>query len=311
MDRLEAMRQFVRVAEAGSFSAVAQQLGIARSIVTRQVAALESHLRTKLIARSTRRLSLTSAGADYLEKCRVILNLVDVAESGVAADRQVPRGPIRMSVPLSFGMRHVLPRLLEFARRYAEVSLNVDYIDRRSKLIEEGIDLAIRITRHLETGDITRRISSSRVLVVGSPEYLARHGEPRHPADLVHHECLAYTGTTQPGQWEFFVDGKAQRYPIRARLQANNGDALIEAAAAGFGLTITPEFMAAEAIASGRVRQTLAGFPLAELGIYLVLPSNRHVPHRVRVLMDFLAERLGPQPPWTAAAPAKEKRRRA
>src|SRR5450631_28918 len=146
MDRLDAMRQFVRVAELGSFSAVAKQLGLARSVVTRHVAALEAHLGTKLIARSTRRLSLTSAGNDYLEKCRVSLNLVDAAESGAAAERQVPRGRIRMSVPMSFGRRYVSPLILEFVRLYPEVNMDIDFVDRRSNLIEEGMDLASRIT---------------------------------------------------------------------------------------------------------------------------------------------------------------------
>jgi len=292
------MRVFLRVAELGSFSAVAQQMAVARSVVTRQVAALEAHLGTKLIARSTRRLALTSAGADYLEKCRVILNLVDAAESGAAAERHVPRGPIRMSAPLSFGKRYLSTHVLDFARRFPEVSLDVDYVDRRSNLIEEGIDLAIRITPRLAPGDVARRISSSQMVVAASPDYLRTHGEPSHPRELIHHECLAYTTTVNPHNWAFLIDGRPQNFAVRTRLQSNNGDALVEAAVAGFGLTYTPEFMAADALADGRLRQTLAGFAIAELGIYAVLPSNRHVPHRVRVLMDFLAERLGPEPPW-------------
>ena len=292
MDRLDAMRQFVRVAELGSFSAVAQQLGVARSVVTRQVAALEAHLATKLIARSTRRLALTSAGAEYLEKCRVILNLVDAAESGAAAERHTPRGPIRLSMPLSYGKRYLSMHLLEFAQRYAEVALDMEYVDRRSNLIEEGIDLAVRITPRLEPGDVARRLGATRLVVVAAPEYLMKHGEPAHPSELIHHECLAYTGTAKPHHWDFLIEGRVQSFPIRTRLQSNNGDALVEAAVAGFGLSYSPEFMATDALAAGQLRQTLTGLPSAQIGIYAVLPSNRHVPHRVRVLMDFLAERL-------------------
>ncbi len=287
------MRVFVRVSELGSFSAVAQQMNVARSVVTRQVAALEAHLGTKLIARSTRRLALTSAGADYLEKCRVILNLVEVAESGAAAERHAPRGSIRLSAPLSYGRRYLCAQLFEFARRYPEVSLDLEFLDRRSKLIEEGIDLAIRITPGLEPGDVARRLSSSRVVVAASPAYLAQHGEPRHPRDLIHHECLAYTGTAQPHSWVFNIEGRPQNFPVRTRLQSNNGDALVEAAVLGFGLTYTPEFIAADALAAGKLRPTLNGIEMAEVGVYMILPGNRHVPHRVRVLMDFLAERLG------------------
>jgi DNA-binding transcriptional LysR family regulator len=301
MDRLDAMRLFVRVAERGSFSAVAQQLGLARSVVTRQVAALETHLGVKLLARSTRRLSLTSAGTAYLEKCRVILNLVESAETDLAQERQIPRGPIRMSIPVSFGMRHLSPLLLDFMARYPEVSLDIDYSDRRSNLFGEGIDIAIRIAPRLESGDVARRISTSGMCVVASPEYLARHNEPGHPAELIHHECLAYTTSANAHLWEFLLDGQPQNFPIRARLQANSGEALLQAAIAGFGLTYAPAFIVADALAAGRVRQTLTAFTIAALSIYAVLPGNRHVPHRIRVLMDFLVERLGSDPPWNKA----------
>jgi len=298
MDRIDAMKLFVRVSDAGSFSAVAQQMGVARSVVTRQVAALEAHLRVKLLARSTRRLSLTSAGAAYLEKCRTILELVDSAETDLSAEHQTPRGLVRASVPLSFGMRHLGPLLTEFAERYPEVTLDVDYSDRHSKLFEEGIDLAVRITNRLETTNVARRISYSRIIVVASPDYLARHGEPRHPDELVDHQCLGYTGTAFPTQWPFLVDGHAQTFPVRCRLLANNGDALLQAAIAGSGFTRAPLFIAAEALRKGQVRQVLQEFPMADLGIYAVLPGNRLIPYRVRVLMDFLSGRLEGEPPW-------------
>ena len=172
MDRLDAMHLFVRVAELGSFSAVAQQLGVARSVVTRQIAALEAHLGAKLMARSTRRLTLTSAGTAYLEKCRVILNLVEAAETGIAEERQTPRGSIRLSVPLSFGLKRLAPLLLEFSNQYPVFALDMDFSDRRSNLIEEGLDLSIRITRRLGSNDVARRIGSSRLLVLASPDYL-------------------------------------------------------------------------------------------------------------------------------------------
>lgn len=291
MDRLDAMRLFVRVAEIGSFSAVAQQLGIARSVVTRQIAALEAHLGCKLMARSTRRLTLTSAGTGYLEKCRVILNLVEAAETDIAAERLTPRGNIRISLPLSFGLKRVAPLLLDFARDYPEVGLDMDYSDRRQNLIEEGIDLSIRITRQLAAGDVARKLGVSRMKVVAAPNYLARHGRPLQPAELAHHEFLGYTlaGT---GTVQFVVDGQPLAVHVRSRLNANNGDVLMEAAARGMGITCHPDFIVDEYLADGRVEQILTDFPLPELGIYAMLPGNRQVPHRVRVLMDFLVERL-------------------
>jgi len=293
MDRLDAMRLFVRIAELGSFSAVAQQLGVARSVVTRQIAALEAHLGVKLMARSTRRLALTSAGTVYLEKCRVILNLVEAAETDVAQERLTPRGNIRISLPLSFGLKRLAPLLLDFSQRHPEVALDMDYSDRRVNLIEEGIDLSIRITRRLEPGDVARKIGTGRMLAVASPEYLARHGRPQHPSELAHHECLGYTHVGSPMPWQFLVDGQPENFTVRSRINANNGDVLIEAAAQGLGITLQPDFIAGSFIAAGRVEAILTDFPVPELGIYAMLPSNRHVPYRVRVLMDFLAANTG------------------
>ena len=292
MDRFDAMRLFLRVAELGSFSAVALQAGVARSVVTRQIAALEAHLGVKLMARSTRRLALTSAGSAYLEKCRVILNLVEAAEADVAAERLTPRGNIRISLPLSFGLRRLAPLLLDFSQRHPEVSLDMDYSDRRINLIEEGIDLAIRITRRLEPGDVARKIGAGRMLVVAAPEYLARHGRPQHPAELAHHECLGYTHAGNPMPWQFLVNGQPENFPVRSRINANNGDVLAEAAAQGLGITLQPDFIVASYLDAGRVARILADFAIPELGIYAMLPSNRHVPHRVRVLMDMLVAAL-------------------
>ena len=292
MDRLQAMHVFVRVAELGSFSAVAQQLGVARSVVTRQIASLETHLGVKLMVRSTRRLTLTSAGAAYLEKCRVILNLVEVAETGVAEERLTPRGMIRVSLPLSFGLKRVAPLLLDFARRYSEVRLDMDYSDRRVNLIEEAIDLSVRITGRLGANEVARRLGTIQMCVIASPDYLAEHGMPRHPSELAYHECLSYTMVGAQQAWTFDVNGTVASFPIRARLHANNGEALTEAAVQGMGIALQPVFIAEEAIASGKVVTLLEDFKSPELGIYAMLPSNRQVPYRVRVLMDFLAEHL-------------------
>ncbi|MBW7900987.1 MAG: LysR family transcriptional regulator [Rhodocyclaceae bacterium] len=299
MDRLETMEMFRRVAEMGSFSAVARQANVARSVVTRQVAALEAHLGVKLIARSTRRLNLTSAGVAYLEKCREILDLVEAAESDLAAEGQVPRGHVRVSVPFSFGLRHLTPLLLDFGARYPEITLEVDYTDRQVNLIEEGVDFAIRITGRLAPLEVARRLSVCRMLVVASDDYLRRRGEPKRPEELIEHECFGYVPTAQ-SSWGFVVDGELRWFPIRGRLLANNGDALLDAAIRGIGITCAPSFIAAAAIAAGSVRPILTGHALPELGIYAVFPGNRYVPRRVRVLVDYLAERLGPEPYWDA-----------
>lgn len=293
MDRLVAMHTFVRVAELNSFSAVALQQGVARSVIARQVAALEEHLGVKLMARSTRRLTLTSAGAAYLEKCRVILNLVETAEAGVAEQRQLARGNIRVSLPLSYGLARMVPLLLDFARAHPEVSLAMDYTDRRVNLIEEGIDLAIRITGTLAPTAVARRMGSSHMHTVASPDYLARAGQPRHPSELAQHECLGYTGSGAQPSWTYRIDDAWVPFTVVARINASNGEALTEAAAQGFGITIQPDFIVDPYLADGRVVKVLEAFPMAELGIFAILPGNRQVPHRVRVLIDHLAARIG------------------
>ncbi|WP_313950226.1 LysR family transcriptional regulator [Accumulibacter sp.] len=305
MDRLDSMRIFMRVAELGSFAAVARQMDVARSVITRQVAALEAHLDVKLIARSTRSLSLTSAGAAYLERCREILKLVEAAETDLGGERQDPRGLIRISVPLSFGLRHLAPLLIDFHITYPEVSTEIDFTDRRVNLVEEGLDLAIRISARLDPLDVARRIGSTRLLATASPAYLHRHGEPTHPRELTGRECLLYLPAHLEG-WPFLVDGVMETFPVHGRMRANNGDALLEATIRGLGISVQPTFITAAAIEAGSVRQILTDYPMPELGIYALLPGNRYVPQRVRMLVDYLAGRIGERPYWETTKVARQ-----
>ncbi|HOB46458.1 MAG TPA: LysR family transcriptional regulator [Zoogloea sp.] len=294
MNLFEAMHQFVRVVELGSFAAVANQLGVARSVVTRQIAGLEEHLGVKLLVRSTRSLTLTSAGGAYLEKCRLILDLVESAAAGVMEERQAPRGNLRVSLPLSFGLKRLAPLMLDFSRIYPEINLAMDFTDRKMNLIEEGIDLSVRITSRLEPGDIVRKLGTCRLMTVASPDYLARHGRPQHPSELSGHACIGYSPQANNRPWVFLVDGRQENVHLSFRLQANNGDALVEAAAQGLGITVQPDFIACDYVAAGKLEMLLEEFAPPELGIYAVLPSNRYLPHGVRVLIDFLSEKLGP-----------------
>jgi DNA-binding transcriptional LysR family regulator len=290
------MQTFVRVAQAGSFTAVADQLQVARSVVTRQIAALEKHLAVKLITRSTRSLTLTAAGSAYLEKCRVILNMVDAAESSLGEEKAVPRGRIRLALPLSFGLQRLMPALLDFANAQPHVELLLNFSDQRSNLIEEGIDLAIRITADLQPGDILRQLGSCRLLTVATPAYLALHGQPTHPSQLQHHECLVYSMSSNTATWPYRVadsagaaNGQVQQFAVRGRLTANNGLVLMQAAAQGMGIALQPDFLADPFLARQEVVEILQNFAPPALGIYAVLPSNRYIPHRVGVLMDYLA----------------------
>lgn len=293
MNRLEAMSLFVRVADLGSFAAVANQFGVARSVVTRQIAALEEHLGVKLMVRTTRRLTLTTAGTSYLQQCRTILDLVDAAEADVMEARLVPRGKLRISLPLSFGLKRIVPLLPTFQKTYEEISLALDLSDRHVNLIDEGMDLSLRIIAHLDPGDVARKLGETRLLPVASPEYLNRHGRPSHPAELSAHSCLGYSARTNNRPLRFLIDGEITNVPVPFRMQANNGDALAEAAAQGLGITVQPDFIVAEHLRQGRLVPILEGYAPPPLGIYAMLPSNRYLPHRVRVLIEFLAVELG------------------
>jgi DNA-binding transcriptional LysR family regulator len=295
MDKLEAMQTFARVAQAGSFTAVADQLQVDRSAITRQISALEKHLAVKLITRSTRSLTLTPAGSAYLEKCRLIINLVDAAESSLTEESTLVRGRVRLALPLSFGRERLMPALLEFMRLQPNLELLLTMSDQRSNLIEEGLDLAIRVTSDLQSSDIVRKLGQCRLLTVASPAYLAQHGTPAHPEELRHHECLLYTSSNTSAQWTYPIDGQVKNVAVRGRLAANNGLALLAANASGMGISVQPDFLAEPFLARKEVVEILADFMPPPLGIYAVLPSNRYIPQRVALLIDFLDKSLKAQ----------------
>ncbi|MBL8484686.1 MAG: LysR family transcriptional regulator, partial [Rhodocyclaceae bacterium] len=252
--------------------------------------------------RSTRSLSLTAAGQNYLEQAREVLALVDAAETGLDAERGKPRGLIRAGLPLSFGIK-LMPMLAEFAAAYPDISLELDFTDRRVNLVEEGLDVAIRITARLPPAQVARQLGTCRSMVAAAPAYLALRGEPRHPSELIRHECLSYMPAFR-SSWPFVVDGETRWFDVQGRIQANNGDALIEAAAHGLGIVYQPTFIATAETRGGRLQAILTDFCPGTLGIYALFPGHRHVPHRVRTLVDFLAARLAEDAAWDTPAPS-------
>ena len=225
-------------------------------------------------------------------KCRSILDLVESAEADVMEARLTPRGHLRIGLPLSYGLRRIAPLLPEFLKTYPEISLALDFTDRHIDLIDEGVDLSIRIASGHAPGDVVRKLGEIRLIAVASPDYLAHHGRPAHPSELVNHACLGYSAKANNRPLEFMIDGHMENVHVPFRLQANNGDALMEAAAQGLGVTVQPDFIVDDYLANGAVVPVLEGFAPPPLGIHAMLPSNRYLPHRVRVLIDFLATRL-------------------
>ena len=299
MDRVTSMRVFVRAADSGSLSAAARHLGMSPAMATKHVNSLEARLGVKLFHRTTRRLSLTEAGSNYLEACQRILPEIDEAEAAAASQRIKATGLLRMNVPLSFGSRFVAPLMPAFARRYPEVRVELGLSDTQLDMIAGGWDLAIRIGTLADSPLQGRRLGDSCMQVCAAPDYLDRRGIPRQVADLTQHNCLSYTLSSMQDSrhWAFGTHGEL-RIPINGDLTANNGDALLAAAIGGQGIIYQPHFIVDEALRQGQLVALELDQPSIQLGgIHVLYPPDRRPPAKVRVMIDYLAEAFAANPP--------------
>lgn len=298
MDIVAGMRVFVAVVDAGGFAAAASRLAMSRAMVSKHVARLEDHLGARLLNRTTRRLSLTESGTAFHERSTQIL--ADIAEAEQIAGRTTvqPRGLLRLTLPLSFGLHCFGPLVADYAARHPQVRLDLSLSDRRVDLVEEGFDLAIRIGRLPESGLIARRLGTERSIVVASPSYLEQHGVPQAPADLARHVCLAYSLARSGEEWRLLGPRGLEQVRCAGPIKADNGDILRLAALHGAGLIFQPRFIVDEDVRAGRLLRVLPEYASEELGIYAVYPSRRHLSAKVRSFIDFLAQR------WDGAAPA-------
>ncbi len=299
MDRFEEMHTFVRVVEAGSLSAAADRLDIAKSAVSRRLADLESRLGVQLLNRTTRRINLTDSGRQYYQRCQRILADLDETEQQISSEHDRLRGTIRIAAPLSFGLLHLSPVLNYFIKSHPEVNLDLDLNDRTVNLMDEGVDLGVRIGKLADSSMMARKLATARRIVCASPAYLKQHGEPQTPEDLQHHVGLSYSNISEAQQWQFYdQDGNKIAVRIPSRMRANNGDVLQKAAIDGLGIDMTVSFICYQAIEQGQLKQILSNYNLKDEGIYAIYPSQRHLPRRVRVLIDYLVTRFGDQPYW-------------
>jgi DNA-binding transcriptional LysR family regulator len=298
MERFEAMQTFVRVVEAGSFSAAAERMAVAKSVVSRRVQELEAHLGVRLLNRTTRRLSLTESGRHYYERVLRIIAEVEETELAITSEQAELRGELRLAVPLSFGLLHLMPLLNDFIAEHPVLLLDLNLSDRQLNLIEEGVDLAIRIGRLADSTLVARRLAPVRFVVCASPDYLQRFGEPHTPDELVDHQGLLYSNIPEGVQWSFSAGGRNRSVKVPTRLRSNNGDALLQAAINGLGITVMPSFLGYNALAQGLLRPVLTDYPVPSEAIYAIYPSQRYLPRRVRALVDLLVDRFGEQPYW-------------
>ncbi|RYZ43515.1 MAG: LysR family transcriptional regulator [Myxococcaceae bacterium] len=299
MDRLRAFEVFVTVVAKGSFTRAAHALDTSPANVTRYVNELESHLGTRLLNRSSRKLSLTQGGEALYERGRSILDDVAEAEALASSASLQPRGRLRINAPVSFGILHLAPLWPRFMGRHPDVELDVALNDRVVDIIDEGYDLAIRVSRAGATTHVARKLATSRNLVCASPAYLRRHGRPKTPADLGDHACLGYSYSANADEWHLVDDtGAAASVKVRCVMHTNNGDTLRAATLAGTGISWQPTFLVAEDLRLGRLVRVLPHHHLPDIDVLAVYPSRRHVSAKVRVMVDFLVEAFTGIPPW-------------
>jgi DNA-binding transcriptional LysR family regulator len=298
MGELEDMNAFVRIVEAGGFGRAADQLGVAKSALSRRLADLEERLGVQLLNRTTRRSSLTEAGRSYYQRALQILGDVEELNAEVSDTRARLRGTLKVAVPLSFGLMHLSPVLQEFAEANPELVIHLDFADRQVSVVEEGFDLVIRIAELRDSTLVARKLAPINLVVCASPDYLARAGEPRSPEDLKAHSILKYDNAPRSA-WTFIGPGDEEvSVNLETRMSANNGDFLRDAAIAGFGIVISPTFVAYRDIESGRLARILTDYRLPALNAYAIYPRTRHLSRRARILIDFLIERFSGQPYW-------------
>jgi DNA-binding transcriptional LysR family regulator len=292
MDRFAAMSAFVQVVEQGSFARAAERLSMSTSAVSRHVADLESHLDARLLNRTTRKLSLSETGQAYFERAVQLLSDLGEAEAMAESTHAAPRGTIKLSSSATYGVMHLAPAIAAFQRQFPDVKFDVSLSERFVDLVDEGLDLAIRIGDLGDTNLIAKKIGETELIACASPQYLAAHGTPKHPRDLVKHNCFSYAYLATKNHWRF-TDRKGEviEVPIEGSLKSNSGELAIAMASRGAGIALEPCFMFAAALAEKRVVRVLENFRGRNTGIHVVYPARKHLSNKVRSFVDFLHAR--------------------
>lgn len=296
MDKFQEMRVFSAVVDACSFVAAADSLGMSKAAVSRHVSQLEQRLGVRLMHRTTRKLSLTPEGQVFLARCRDILSSIEACEAEISTRSDTATGLLRISVPVSFGIEHLAPLWSEFLALHPRVTLDVQLADRIIDLVDEGLDLAVRIARLPDSSLVSRKLASTRPVLCASPQYLKKRGVPKRPQDLAQHELIGYSLLSMGDQWQFTGPDGPENVRVEPRLWSNNGDTCIAAAVNGMGIQLQPTFLVSQALATGRLVEVLPNFSAAELGIYAVYPSRKFVLPKVRALIEFLSDKLATAP---------------
>ena len=303
MDKFQAMRTFVAVVESGSFVGAADALDMSKPAVSRFVTELEAQLAVRLLHRTTRRLSLTSEGEIYFARCRELLELVADAETEVSSRNGEASGELRLSVPVSFGERLLAPLWPAFMARHPGVTLDVSLTDRTVDVVDEGIDVAVRIGQLHNSSLVSRLIATTRLHVCASPRYLKEHGTPQHPGELAHHAVLAYSLLSAGDHWRFTGPDGPTSVQVSPRFRSNSGDTCRTGALQHQGIILQPDFLIGPDLAAGALVELMPAYRSPEFGIHAVYPTRKHVAPKVRLLVDFLIAAFQ-HPQWAVKPPA-------
>lgn len=308
-EEIVALVVFARVVEAQSFTGAARILGLSKSVVSARIAELEDRLGTRLLHRTTRRLSLTAEGLALYERAAKIVAAGEEATAAAQAVGSEPRGVLRVSAPEAFGQHHLAEPIATFLARHPGVAVELFLVDRLVDLVAEGIDVAVRVSAGLRDSSLVgRKLADDRTVVCASPEYLERRGTPRAPAELLGHDCLRYALLKQGDEWRFRAGGPSFAVPVEARFTSASGAMLREAALAGIGIAVLPSFMVAPDVAAGRLTEVLAEFRFVRLAVHAVYPGGRAVSAKIRAFVEVLAAYLK-NPPWAKAIASSPRRR--
>ncbi|KUO66745.1 MAG: LysR family transcriptional regulator [Alphaproteobacteria bacterium BRH_c36] len=295
MDRFESMTIFVAVVEAGGFSAAARRLGVPLATVSRKVSELEELLRAQLLTRSTRKIALTEIGQQHYETCRRLLEELDEAERLASGEYRAPRGQLIVAAPVGLGRFYLTPIVAEFLRSYPDVDIELRLADRVVNLVEEGVDLALRVGELPDSRLIAVRLGTISHVVCASPTYLAEHGTPARPDDLSAHNCVTFTSLEAQQTWTFRQGREVIRVPVHSRLSVGVADAAADAASAGLGITRLLCYQASPSIRAGRLQLVLREFEPEPMPVNFVYQTRRNMPQKLKAFIDFVTPRIKPK----------------
>lgn len=303
MERITSMQHFIEVVKNESFTAAAEKLSLSRAQISKSIMHLEQHLGTRLLNRTTRRVSLTDIGKIYFQRCQLILEDIEEMEGIASEQTEKPSGVLKISAPTSFGILHLQHLLPEYLKKYPDVQISLSLNDRFVDIVETGIDVVLRISKLSDSSLIARKIAPCKLVLCASPEFLKQYGTPTTPQELTLLPCLTYSNNVNPNRWQFSGPQGEINIKVSGPFVADNGDILKSITLAGMGISLLPEFIVGPEIYAGKLQPILPEYSPEEIPIYAIFPSRRYLSAKVRTFVDFISDYYGNNPDWLNCSP--------